>query len=294
MKTTTIVRSVLLTAICLLASKLPSSAQNLFSLSVPNYSFQSLTHPGANAYTNQEPESYNFFPTTEVFTGWENGNNPGGGYQVQGVSTVGGANYGDITATGTFQGTQAALVYPGSYAGPTGAVPFLSLNPVTTVANGGTGGVGTIAKNATYTLTLAIYAPAGANASSFQLLATTQAADTNSYQYGSGAPGDPVTTGPSPFPVITTAGVLASSGSINGGTTGSGFTDYTISFDTLHGHNAALLGDGLTIGFNLGAGAYADNVRLTELAVVPEPSTWALMLAGLAGLFIVGRRKLKA
>jgi hypothetical protein len=267
MKTTTIVRSVIFIGICLLATKLPSNAQNFFDIAVPNYSFETLDPNRNGNYLNQNPVQYpyNSLPEHVVFTGWESS-----GYINGPVAVSAGAGN-----TGNFQGSQAAVVY--------GFGDIESLNPVTTII-----------KNATYTLTFAINDPSGAGSTTLQLLATTQGVDPGVYSYYDGTGYVPVS---SPYPLISTVpgGMLASSTVSTGGSTGAlQFKDYTVSFDTLNGHNASFVGDSLSINAILGDSVAVDNVRLTELAVVPEPSTWALMLAGVAGLIIISRRKLKA
>jgi hypothetical protein len=53
---------------------------------------------------------------------------------------------------------------------------------------------------------------------------------------------------------------------------------------------------GLTPGtyvYTWGSGANADSVTI-NISAVPEASTWAMMLAGLAGLSYLGRRSRKA
>jgi hypothetical protein len=266
MKRNTIIRFTLCTAICLLASKLPSSADTLFNLTIPNYSFESKVDSDLNGYLNQAPDPYHYnnLPATELFTGWEST-----GYLLQPTAVSAGAGY-----TGTFQGSQVAMAL---YTPDT----IESLNPVATII-----------ENATYTLTFAINAPSGAGSTTLQLLATSQALDTtDNYQwYPNG--GNIPTTGPSPFPVITTLGVLASSLSpIMGGDTGAmEFKDYSVSFNTLNGNNASFVGDSLSINVLLGTSASVDNARLTE-DVIPEPSTYAMMLGGLALLGFCVRRK---
>jgi hypothetical protein len=288
MKTNTIIRSVLFTGICLLASKVTTNAQNTFNLTIPNQTFSDQNSPillqHNFPYSDQYQEPYNHFPTVLMFNGWEVESHGGG-------ITYGDNPTGSVGTSGTYSAVATSQ-----------DAVFESYNPITTVANGGSGGAGTIANNAVYTLTFALNT-AGGTPTSYALLATTQAVDmTTQYSYGPYTQVDP--SDPSspyvqtestynPNPLITTQGVLAS-GSVDGSYSPATYTDVSITFNTLHGNNAALLGDGLSIYVDAGQNDSISNFRLTEVAVVPEPSTWALMLAGLAGLFIVGRRKLKA
>jgi hypothetical protein len=265
MKPSSIVRSLALTVVCLLATKLPSSAQNLFNLAIPNYSFTSQPANVTTVWGNQNPIGDVPYPKNEMFTGWET---TVGNYQTFLIGTG--------AYTGTFQGSSAAYIN-GSFQ----PIEAESLNPVTTII-----------ANATYTLTFALMTPGGSQGATLSLLATTQGADPNLYANGTYPSGIN-----SPFPLIATTGTLAttniSAGTLNG--TAGVYNDYSVSFNTLNGNNSAFVGSNLSIDLISGAGGFLsyDNARLTELAIVPEPSTWALMLAGVAGLFFFGRRKLK-
>lgn len=81
-------------------------------------------------------------------------------------------------------------------------------------------------------------------------------------------------------------------------TTGGTFTDYTLSY-TSSSLNTALVGTALTISFAESdpAGsttrieADMDNVRVTATPVVPEPSTWAAVLAGTGLLGVMAWRR---
>lgn len=270
MKPSILLRSALFTAACLLASRLPSTAQ------VVNGSFEDLTSPyftgsvplernPGNPYSNQYDEPYTAFPTTVMFNGWE------------GASHQGGIRYQEIS-TATYTGAQSTLAVNAL----DGGANLESYNPVATIQ-----------ANETYTLTLAVNAPSGVADTTFSLLATTQGTDPNSYQYYSYSQGENV-TGPSPNPLIQTLanGVLASGDTASGSPTGANqFVDYTISFNTLNGANSGFVGKDLSIDIGLGQGASVTDI---SLAVVPEPSTWALMFAGAAGLLFIGRRKLNA
>lgn len=245
-------------AICLLAANIPTNAQ------IVNGSFEDTTSPyflnSQNPYSDQYP-GYNNFPTVVMFNGWES------------ASHQGGIKYHEISTAG-YTGTDGSYFIRVDDSG----AALESLNPVTTIA-----------ADTTYTLTLALNASTGVADSSFQLLATSQAPDTNTYHYSPTGNGYVPTT--SPNPVITTLGTLAGSSPISAGaTTATAFQDYTISFDTIGGDNSAYIGDNLSVLINLGAGAAVDNVRLT-IASVPEPATWALMLAGVASLLVLVRRK---
>ena len=200
-----------------------------------------------------------------MFNGWES------------ISHQGGIRYDEVSTAGL---TGA----DGSYAvrGTDGAGGLESLNPVTTIA-----------ANTTYTLTLALDIPAGTSGTNFQLLATSQGPDpTTTYTYN---PGSGYVSIMSPNPLIKTLGTLADSNGLSADPNKTtDFEDYTISFDTLGTDNSAFVGDNLSIFINFGGTtSMVDNVRLTEVPA-PEPSTWALLFAGVAGLLVIGRRKLNA
>jgi hypothetical protein len=258
MTTHAIVRSILFTGVCLLATKLPSSAQ---IITVPDYSFNANgAGYSGSPYSNQSPHPFSTFPTNEIFADWES---TSGNFQSYITPTSG--------YTGTFQGTTA-----GQINGPFQFVTVESLNPVATIAN-----------HQIYTLTFALSTPGGAGNVTLQLLATTQTADSTVYN------DSPYYVGTSPYPVISTVAVLGSL-TVTGATLNAAagaFNDYTVTFDTFGGPNALYVGDNLTIALvdSPGSTVVFDNVRLSE--AVPEPSTWALMLGGLALLGFCVRRK---
>jgi hypothetical protein len=265
-----IIRIFAITAGCLLAT-LSASAQ-LISIPVPNYSFDTYGPNGTpiNAYSNQDdqydlpsPHGYSPWPTGEIWAGWENTSN--GGLQLYSVSTSG-----DL---GTFNGANA--VNENTYA------LLESLNPVTTIDN-----------NATYTLTFALSPAslASANDVTIELLATSQATDTTYYTNSVYSPA----SFQSPYPLITTLAVLGSTtvpaSALDLQSAGT-FANYSTSFTTLLGANSTYIGDDLTLALVVNGDTLFDNAQLTELTV-PEPSTYALMLGGLAFLGFLARRQL--
>jgi hypothetical protein len=262
MRTHPLARSIALAVVSLLATNLSSSALTI-NIPVPDFSFDA---NGANyqgsSYANQNPVSYSAYPTNEIYADWET---TSANYQTFITSTGG--------YTGTFQGTTA-----GQINGPYQTVELESLNPVTTIAN-----------NAIYTLTFALSTPGGAGDVAIQLLATTQAADPTIYTSG----GSPPVVGTSPYPIITTVDTLASTPVSDLNTHAGVFTDYSTSFSTVGGLNSSYVGDNLSIALFDAPGSTItfDNVRLSEV-VAPEPSTYAMMLGGLALLGFCIRRKL--
>jgi hypothetical protein len=265
MKTTTIVRSVLFTAICLLASKLPAGAQNLFALPVPNSSFLTLgagVPADNNHYANQFPTDYNPYGVGQYFAGWENS-----AYNYQLYQISGGVQTTNYTT-------------------------FTTLNPVGTVIN-----------NATYTLTVALQGPiANYGSVVLSLFTGTQEVDPTDYSaippyYLQPSTGLPYPTNPNPIFAPGSITTFATGGPSDASTIPATWTDYTATFNTLDGANASFIGKSLFVGIqvnNPSTSTDFGNVRVSELALVPEPSTWALMLAGVVGLIAIGRRKLKA
>jgi len=76
------------------------------------------------------------------------------------------------------------------------------------------------------------------------------------------------------------------------------FKDFVLQFNSDDyigsSKNGPWAGDVLRVGFILGAGTYADNVRL-DISDVPEPSMLVLLASGLIGLSAYGwRRRIKA
>jgi len=79
------------------------------------------------------------------------------------------------------------------------------------------------------------------------------------------------------------------------------FRDYGIILDTSLPQYAGIIGTAFQIGVkatsaashNTSAGLRIDNVRLTSLSLIPEPSTWALLLGGvsLVSVICVRRRR---
>ena len=260
MKTSTL----LVAAACLLAAKLPSSAQT--PITVPDYSFDTYSiYFGGSSYTNQQadtPDGYSPFSVTEIFDGWLSG---AGNRQFVTIATSG--------ALGSYGGDSSSAYTNGS------SDTIESLNPVTTIV-----------ADATYTMTISLLSNGYPYQDALlQMLATTQTApggDPTVYAYNE--PGGTNTQGPatllSPYPVITTLATLAttdiSAGTLSGQPANT-FVDYSVTFDTLNGDNAAYIGDGLTLYFADGASQAFDNVRLTEIAPVPEPATWMTLLGGM-------------
>jgi hypothetical protein len=72
------------------------------------------------------------------------------------------------------------------------------------------------------------------------------------------------------------------------------FKDFILQFNgndfATGGPAAPVAGDMLRVGFELGAGTYADNVRL-DVSPAPEPSTLVLLASGLIGLSAYAWRK---
>jgi hypothetical protein len=265
---------------------MPVSADITTPIAVTDFSFE--TH-GANysgsGYADQTniyyPYNSGILGEGEPYQGWLT---VAANYQIYSVSTSG--------ATGSFNGANAVQVNGNSYYGYT----LESLTPV----------VASIANNATYTLTFALANDGGgAGNVTLSLLTTSSAPNTTDYSTiqlpGTGT--DPMTNPvryypapPNPYPILTTVNTIAStvvSGStINAQTVGD-FTDYSVTFDTLSGHNAASVGQDLTLALNVDSNSSLqfDNARLT-VTTVPEPSTYAMMLGALAFLGLCVRRRL--
>jgi hypothetical protein len=190
----------------------------------------------------------------------------------------------------------------GSFAGPTviqvnsAGVKNYTLESIAPV-------VASIAPNKDYQLTFAIANDGGgAGNVTLSLFSATSAVDTTNYSiapYGN----DPNTGNPypatSPLPVITTGTVFTSDTvpnyTINAQVVGN-FTDYTVSLNTFaytfdgQAPDLAAIGQNLYIGLNVdnNGSLQFDNIRLK---VLPEPSTWALMLVGLCSLLFMARRR---
>jgi len=265
----TTIRVLLVAAASLLAPRLPASAQT--SIPVPNFSFETYSqYYSGSTYTNQQldtPDGYSPFPTTEIYDGWLS---PAGNRQLFSVSTAG--------DSGSYDGADAVYDnYSSTF--------IESLNPVATIDN-----------NATYTLTFALCSAGYPyQDATIALLATSQASDPTEYAYNS--PGGtyynpPDTDGApatllSPYPLITTLAVLGST-DVPANTLynqpANTFVDYSATFDTLNGDNAAYVGDNLTLYLSDGDSQEFDNVRLTEIAPVPEPATWMTLLGGMGVL----------
>jgi len=274
MTTHPIVRSVALATVCLLAANLSSRASYIpvpdfsFDTSGPNYSGSSYADQTTNGW------GYDSLPygtgVGEPFNGWLTA---AANYQIYSVSTAG--------DSGSFNGANAVRVNGNAYYGYT----LESLTPV----------VSSIENNVTYTLTFALANDGGgAGNVTLSLLTTTSAP--NTFDYSStpvgGNPSNGYYPATSPYPIITTVNTIASNtilgSTINAQTIGD-FTDYSVSFDTLHGDNAASVGQDLTLALNgdTGGSFLFDNARLT----VPEPSTYAMMLGGVVLLGFCVRRK---
>jgi hypothetical protein len=236
-------RVMALAVVCLVAARLPASAQ--VSIPVPDYSFD--TWNSTNPYANQYPVGYSPYPTAQIFTGWAT---TSANYKFYRVPTTG--------DTGTFQGANAAEVdYPI-------VSTTESLNPVVT----------SIDNNAVYTLTVALSSSqAAAGSVTLELLSTTSATDTTDYSNpANDKSGSNPTSLPNPTPIITTVATLAST-TISGATInaqGAGhYVDYSVSFNTLNGANSSLVGKNVTIAVVVNSTSYSqctdfDNVRLTE------------------------------
>jgi hypothetical protein len=276
MTTHPLVRSIALAAVCLLATNLSSSAQ--VSIPVPDFSFD--THGAdfsGSGYADQTNVNWPYDGVAtqvgEPYAGWLT---DAANYQIYSVATTG--------DTGSFDGANAVQVNGAGNANYT----LESLTPV----------VAHIDNNATYTLTFAL-ANDGSAASNVTLsmLTTTSAPNTHDYstQHIGNNPSNGYYPSTSPYPIITTVNTIASTNisasTINAQTVGD-FTDYSVSFDTLGGDNAASVGQDLTLALNVTSynSFQFDNARLTE-TVVPEPSTYAMMLGGLALLGFCVRRK---
>ena len=231
-------------------------------ITVPNFSFQNPT---------QTTSPYQILGTTsttgaaDLIPDWDFTTNNVKGFGLVATSS--------LTTPGTSDGSQAAYlqVYNG------GNFETLSTS----------NSLGTITANTKYTLTVAIGAPANwtGNPTGGTKTANETAAEVIFSLTGNGT----AITGASD----TIAENLVPMGTLN---------DYTLTFTT--GASGGAIGKSLGISLealkaNYPSGdpgleaAIFDNVRLTDVSTVPEPSSWALMLGGVGFLLLLTRRNLR-
>lgn len=261
MKTKSITFLPIVSAIAVLMT--PAENSQAAPVVVPNFSFEQATGTVAGGdgptagpnFTNQTSQDATFYPGWVAFA---SGTGVGYPYGVNNVSQMG--------SPGTSNGTLYAYV----------EAPFAG----TTVGLKTAASLGTITANTTYTLTVAL-ANGGIPSDDFGTLSDTLALTAN---------GTPFTS--SIIPDSTIPGTSTESGQ-SGGNSLNTFTDFTLTFKT--GASGGPIGENLGIQIsatnNVLSSVYsylnADNVRLD--AVVPEPSTYALMFVGL-GFLAFGQR----
>lgn len=237
------------------------------SITVPNFSFETPADTTIAAPYDKLGTA-NSTGVADPLPSWNYTTNNTNGYGVVSTST--------LTTLGTSDGSQAAFidVYNGGNFG------------TLTTANS----LGVISANTLYTLTVAVGAPA------------TWVGDPYA-----GVGGGHLTegeTGAEAILSLTGDGTIFASQSVDASVVSEGtLVDYTVTFTT--GASGGVIGQDLGISLeslkedypgNVDPGIEADifdNIRLTAVSTVPEPSTYAMLLGGLGMLMLVVRlRKL--